>query len=74
MIDIKKEKSGIIQNIFSESELDFTSNLMSKLPSHKNTSNSSEWSKSIGQGHQLYSWFNKKIFSKLKPLLTKIFI
>jgi hypothetical protein len=71
MIDVEKEKSGTIQNIFTESELDVTSNLMSKLPSNKNKSPSSDWFKPIGQGHQLYSWFNKKIFFKLKPLFNK---
>lgn len=71
MIDIAEEKSGIIENIFTEKELDEVSQLMSKLPKHENNHASSEFFKPIGTEHLLYSWFDKKIFSKLKPLFNK---
>ena len=61
-------KSGeiILENFISHSELDKAVEIMSRLPTgtYQYGSSKDYFNKSIGIGHVLYNWFNKKIIDR----------
>ena len=67
-------KSGeiILENFISHSELDKAVEIMSRLPTgtYQYGSSKDYFNKSIGIGHVLYNWFNKKIFKKIQKYFS----
>ena len=67
-------KSGeiILENLISHSERDKAVEIMSRLPTGTQQYGSSKdyFNKSIGIGHVLYNWFNKKIFKKIQKYFS----
>lgn len=66
MIDLTEVKSGVIENLFTKSELSDVVELMSKLDSGDDRIKTQQFKpRPIGIGHMLYPWFLKKVYNRI---------
>lgn len=66
MIDLNKEKCGVISGALNSEEIKEVIDLMAKLKNFDSKHETAQYFRPIGIGDPLYSWFKKKIFEKAK--------
>ena len=68
-IDSFASGAGMIDDVFSREELNDITNFVSQMPKHYIGPQGNSFS-GISKDHILYSWFNKRIFNRIKELTS----